>query len=183
MPWEWDIAPDQGPDQAPASPGAFSHAAGQRPRARLHLWPYRSLPRRGFVAVIGLAFTLLLLPLLALVGSLLLWGMLPFVLTALAALWFFLEKSYRDGEILEELTIWDDLITLDRHGPAGAHQHWQANPYWTTVQLYPTGGPVPDYLTLKGGGREVELGAFLSEDERAPLCHTLRQILAHTASG
>ena len=28
------------------------------------------------------------------------------------------------------------------------------------------GGPVPNYLTLKAKGREVELGAFLSEEER-----------------
>ena len=35
--------------------------------------------------------------------------------------------------------------------------------------LHETGGPVPNYLTLKGDGREVELGAFLSEEERIAL--------------
>jgi uncharacterized membrane protein len=47
------------------------------------------------------------------------------------------------------------------------------------VQLYPTGGPVPQYLTLKGGGREVELGAFLSEDERRTLKDDLHRRLAN----
>ena len=35
--------------------------------------------------------------------------------------------------------------------------------------LHPTAGPVPNYLTLQGGPREVELGAFLSEEERLAL--------------
>jgi uncharacterized membrane protein len=33
---------------------------------------------------------------------------------------------------------------------------------------------VPNYLTLKGEGREVELGAFLSEEERVALHAALR---------
>ena len=53
-----------------------------------------------------------------------------------------------------------------RHGPKGKRQDWEANPYWLRVTLHETDGPVPNYLTLKGDGREVELGAFLSEDER-----------------
>jgi len=35
--------------------------------------------------------------------------------------------------------------------------------------MHEGGGPVAHYITLKGGGREVEIGAFLSEDERKTL--------------
>lgn len=150
------------------------------PKAELHLWPYRSLPRRGFVWIMGMGFTLMLIPLLALLGSATLWWLLPFALGAMCALWFFIDKSYKDGEILEELCIWPDRITLTRHGPHGAFHEWEANPYWTTIELHKTSGPVPDYVTLKGNGREVEIGAFLSEDERpalyAELCDKLRQV-------
>ena len=45
------------------------------------------------------------------------------------------------------------------------------------VRLHQTGGPVPNYLTLKGDGREVELGAFLSEEERLALRDDLHQRL------
>ncbi len=37
---------------------------------------------------------------------------------------------------------------------------------------------MPHYLTLKGEGREVELGAFLTEDERLRLADDLRERLA-----
>jgi uncharacterized membrane protein len=34
---------------------------------------------------------------------------------------------------------------------------------------------VPNYVTLSGNGREVEIGAFLSEDERKALYQDLAQ--------
>ena len=43
---------------------------------RLHLWPYRSLPRRGMVWFIGGTAALIGLPLLVLIGSPILWGVL-----------------------------------------------------------------------------------------------------------
>jgi len=53
-------------------------------------------------------------------------------------------------------------------------QEWQANRYWVTVHLHPKGGPVENYITLRGGDREVELGAFLDAEERANLYNELK---------
>lgn len=136
---------------------------------RLHLWPYRSLPRRGMVWFIGGTAVFIAVPLLAVLGNPMLWALLPFLLATIGAIWWALEKSFRDAEIIEDLTLSRDRVTLVRHGPRGKRQEWQANAHWVRARLYPTGGPVPHYLTLKGDGREVELGAFLSEDERKAL--------------
>ena len=155
------VAPDQsGADdiKRPADPGKC-----------ILLWPYRSLPRTGFVWFIAVTAAMISLPLIALIGSPVLWGMLPFLLLAIAAIWWALQRSYRDGAITEHLTICADTMTLIRVGPQGKRAEWQANPYWVTPVLHPTGGPVPNYLTLRGGDREVELGVFLSEPERITL--------------
>lgn len=138
-------------------------------RTRLKIWPHRSLPRRGFVAFILGTFALITIPLYPLLGTFVLWGLLPFLLVAVGGIWWALERSYRDAEMLEELVIGPDEVHLTRINPDGRTQEWECNSYWVKVDIYPTGGPVAHYLTMKGKGREVEIGAFLSEDERKAL--------------
>ncbi|HKL64891.1 MAG TPA: DUF2244 domain-containing protein, partial [Roseovarius sp.] len=69
----------------------------------------------------------------------------------------------------EVLTIAPDELRLVRTNPRGDVQEWSCSRYWARVQIHAEGGPVEHYLTLRGGGREVEIGAFLSEDERKAL--------------
>ncbi|GGL93972.1 hypothetical protein GCM10011534_15170 [Pseudooceanicola nanhaiensis] len=147
-------------------------------RRHLTLWPYRSLPRNGFAAVIGLFFLLAMIPLFGLLGTVLLWGLLPFGLGALAALWFGLRLSYRSGEVVETLSISPERTRLLRRNPDGSEQSWECNTYWARVEMHLKGGPVPYYVTLNGNGRRVEIGAFLSEDERRALHGELASELA-----
>lgn len=147
----------------------------------LRLWPFRSLTARGYVGFVGLTAALLAVPLLPVFGSPALWGLLPFVLAALAALMLALSRSDRAGGIREVLVLRAGRADLLRHDPGRADRHWQANPYWIRVTLR-RDGPVADYLTLSGGlgpdgGREVELGAFLSPEERIHLAAELREVL------
>ncbi len=148
------------------------------PLASVILRPSRSLPRRGFAWLLLITWALLLLPLIPLLGTAALWVMLPFLLAVLLALWLSFERSYRDGELCEELILWPEMIHVHRHNPRAAAQSWQASPYWTRLKLTPEGGPVENYLTLRGNGREIELGAFLSPEERADLYDRLGDELA-----
>ena len=143
--------------------------------AELHLWPHRSLPKSGFVWFIGATAVLLALPLVSQLGTPGLWVLLPFLLATLSAIWIALQHSYRI--VTEDLTLTPDRITLHRHNPRAADQTWEANPHWVRTTLHPTGAPVPHYLTLTGGGREVELGAFLTPDERRALHQMLLERL------
>lgn len=144
---------------------------------RLEAWPYRSLPKKGFVIVISLAFGLIALPLLAVIGTILLWGLLPFAMAAVWALWWGLQRSYKDGEIFEELTITDSHLHLTHTHPRQGMKEFTCNPYWVSVNMHQTDGPVPYYVTLKSEGREVEVGSFLSEDERRRLYAELSDAL------
>jgi uncharacterized membrane protein len=146
-------------------------------RTHLRLWPHRSLAPEGFVWFIGATAVLLGVPLLGLFGTPVLWTLLPFLLAALGAIWFAIRRNQHDRAITEELRISNDQVTLERHGPRGAHATWAANPHWVRVTLHAIAGPVPQYLTLTGAGREVEIGAFLTEAERIALQAELQTAL------
>lgn len=143
----------------------------------LRLWPHRSLGPNGFVWFIGGTAMLIATPLMAVLATPIFWGLLPFLAAAMAALWWALRRSWADREIIEELVLTPDRVTLTRTGPRKQHQTWEANPHWVRVNRHETGGPVPHYLTLSGGPREVELGAFLTPEERMTLEWDLRQRL------
>ncbi|MEM9435019.1 MAG: DUF2244 domain-containing protein [Pseudomonadota bacterium] len=137
------------------------------PLYRVVLWPHRSLSRGGFVFFIGMTSFLLAIPLLGLIGTMALWGLLPFLILTISALWFFMMRSYRDGHLVEELSMWRDKVQLVRMSPKEGRKDWSANPHW--VQVVSHDAPVKHYLTLLGGPREVELGAFLTPEERLEL--------------
>jgi uncharacterized membrane protein len=159
----------------------FSEALSVSDRGAPHLHvvltPYRSLTPQGFVWFIGLTAGLLCLPLLAMIGTVVMWALLPFIVLVLLGIWIALKRSWRDRTIREDLRLWSDHIELYRIDPGHAPRNWQANPYWIRVVLHPYGGPVPNYLTLAGADREVELGAFLTPVERVELKRLLDSAL------
>ncbi|ATG34760.1 Integral membrane protein [Phaeobacter piscinae] len=140
----------------------------------LHLWPHQSLPPEGYVRFLGVLAALITIPMIPLLGSAALWGVLPFVTATLFAVKWALDRSRRDRHVLEVLTLDPSAAHLERINPTGARQNWSCNRYWTEVELHTDDGPVPNYVTLRGSGREVEIGAFLSEDERKALYDELR---------
>lgn len=171
MPFQWDETLHEAPDD----PGAFCFAKGGGPHARLTLWPHRSMSNAGFAWFIGLTFAMFLLPLIAVLGSLALWGLLPFVLLAIWAIWYSIRRNDADRAQHEVLSLWEDRIELTHHHPRKGDQTWDANPHWVELHLAENGGPVENYVTLRGNGRTVEIGAFLSADERVTLYHTLQR--------
>lgn len=141
----------------------------EEPNRSLELWPYSSLPNRGFAIFILITFLMLNFPLYALLGTKYFWVIFTFLFITLFAVWYALRKNYYDRNILEKLTISEKFCQLIRQNPDGSHQSWECNSYWTKVSLHESGGPVPNYITLSGSGRVVEIGSFLLEPERKKL--------------
>jgi Integral membrane protein len=150
--------------------------------AHLRAWPHNALNPRGFVMVIAMTAATLAMPLIAVLGSKVLWGLLPFAGIALWGLWFALDRNWKDRAILEEMDLDRQAVRLVRTNPRSPQQDWQADPHWVTLKLVPRGGPVENYLVLGGGGREVELGAFLTPGERARLHEELSDVLLRLKS-
>jgi uncharacterized membrane protein len=143
----------------------------------MRLWPHQSLPAKGFAAFVLATFTMILIPTFALLGTILLWGLLPFVLMAVAGIYFALQSNYKSRQITEILTLDTNTARLTHTTPKGEVKEWECNRYWTKVTKYEKDGPVPQYVTLRGEGREVEIGAFLSEEERVALFEDLERSL------
>ncbi|KPP85947.1 MAG: Integral membrane protein [Rhodobacteraceae bacterium HLUCCO07] len=145
------------------------------------LWPHRSLPRRGFAAIILMAFLLATVPLYGVLGTMVLWGLLPFMLLVVGGLWWALEHTYKTAEMRETLTITPELTRLVHQPVKGEILTWECNTYWTRAHSHASGGPVAHYITLTGNGREVEIGRFLTEKERKSLIGEINEAL--TAAG
>lgn len=158
MPYEWTTRPDETPQQ-------------------MRLWPHQSLPARGFAAFILTTFTLILIPTLPLLGTMLLWALLPFVLAAVAGMYFALQSNHKSRQIEEVLTLDGETARLVHTTARGEVKEWDCNRYWAKVTKYDSDGPVPHYVTLSGHGREVEIGRFLSEEERVALFDDLNRSL------
>ena len=166
MPYEWSFE-----EGAPGPSGAPS-------RVRvLSLWPHRSMTHRGLVAFMGISVGLALVPMIAVLGTPVLWAVLPFFVATFGLTFAMRRRSTRDGDLVEELRLVRKVIRLDRREPDGTRLGWEANPHWVRVTAHED-GPVEHYLTLQGGPREVEIGAFLTAPERETLERELARALA-----
>ena len=145
--------------------------------ATVELWPYNSLKPKGFVLFLGITFALISIPLLNVMGTKVFWGLFPFLFVTVTGVWFALRKSLNDRQILEQLTLSKEEIILVRQDPSGEQRQWVCSPYWVKLKMYEKDGPVSNYITLTGNGREVELGSFLDEEERKNLYCELSSLL------
>lgn len=140
------------------------------------LSPHRSLSLGGARAVIVLLALGFAVPLIPLLGTAAAWGLLPFLVAAIYGIYAAFRRSYADGLLREDVRIWADLMTVVRTEPRGGILRWHANPFWVRMTLHED-ARIEKYLTLKGNGREIELGAFLSPQERERLFEEIDRAL------
>ncbi len=138
--------------------------------------PIKSLSNKGFVNVITIAAIALSIPLLALLGTIALWMLLPHLLLTIGLLWYFIRRNDTDRDVYEHILIWKDTIAVHRHNPRKPDQYWTGNPYWVKLKTRDT-RTIQNYLTLTGADREIELGAFLSPAERVELKHQIEDTI------
>lgn len=169
-------------EAAPSAAVAWDHPRQDPPALSFVLWPNRSLSQDEFRTILWLTATAMCFPLLPLLGTRVGAFLIPFLAGALIMLYLALKRSYYDGRLTEEVHLWPDLITVTRRDPFGRVRSWDANPFWVRLQLYKN-ARIENYLTLDGNGREIELGAFLSPEERVSLYHEIHDAFCRVKAG
>jgi uncharacterized membrane protein len=94
-----------------------------------------------------------------------------FVAVSLRCVW-------RDGERFERIAVTDRKLEV--HRSTQATPAFQAHPYWVRLSVREDAGT--PRVWLGSHGKQVEVGAFLSEDERLALANQLKALLAQALS-
>lgn len=84
---------------------------------------------------------------------------------------------WRQGDRFEEIAL--DERSLEVRRSAQAEPAFRAHPYWVRLQVH--GGEGRERVLLGSHGRQVEVGAFLSDEERRDLARQLKDLLASAA--
>lgn len=145
------------------------------------LYPNRSLPTAGFIAVmsivIGVNLTLGLS--FYLIGA---WPVLGFCGLDVFLVWLAFRLSYRQGRLHEHVRATADDMWVSRVLPSGHETRWRLQPYWTDIVI---DRPVEheSQVRVLSKGRTLILGAFLSPKERGEFADALAAAMARLRKG
>lgn len=149
------------------------HAAERR---RIRVRPNRSLSTRECLT----AFTIIACGCLTIAGTFAwhgLWVPLPFAGAEVLLLGAALTWVERQGRRTETIELSRHRIAV-RAGGAGRTRRVDFHPGWMRIELRPgRHAGYPQRLLLASHGRELEVGAFLNEDERSALFGHLNESL------
>jgi uncharacterized membrane protein len=153
------------------------------PSARLDvvLYPNRSLGTTGF-AVLMTAIVLVSIAIGAgfvLVGA---WPVTGFLGLDILLLYLAFRWNYRDARRAEFVRLDRDGLSVRRLEPDGRSQSWRFEPYWVCVVLEQAGRH-ERRLVLRSHGRQVAIGAFLTQNERIELARALETALREHRAG
>ncbi|MFQ5534713.1 MAG: DUF2244 domain-containing protein [Sphingomonadales bacterium] len=160
-----------------ADDGNVSRKTDSRLWFQAVLRPQRSLSPTGFLllmAVLGFAA----FSISAVFWTLGAWPVMGFYGLDVALIFFAFQLNYRSGRIVEAVRLSDHALTVERIGPGGKVLGWSFQPYWVQVVIDEVAGQA-NQLTLRSHGRELVIGAFLTQDERLHLAAALRRALSH----
>lgn len=167
-------------DMAPSEKGRARdlppEAADRACRFDALLFPNRSLPNAGFVAVMAVVIGVNLTfgTFFFMLGA---WPVLGFCGLDIFLVWLAFKLSYRQGRLHERVRITDDVLLVSRVMPSGHEMRWRMQPYWTALSIR---RPIDEdsQVRLHSKGRTLVVGAFLSPKERGDFADALSAALA-----
>lgn len=152
-----------------------------RHRETMTIWPYRSLPPRGFALVmaslgalafcIGLGFFLM--------GA---WPVIGFLGLELLVVWVAFKMNYRAARRRQHLTATSQQLTIENISPAGDSQTTEVPTAWAQVELTPRDAPEMrarerQKVIVRSHGRATEIGGFLHPAETPDLARDVKRMI------
>ncbi|MGN6103269.1 MAG: DUF2244 domain-containing protein [Devosia sp.] len=137
-----------------------------RPLFAARLTPHRSMSPRGVRIVCALAASLLLVPgfLFYLLGA---WPVVGFMGLDVAALYWALTWSLRDGKRYEQVTLWTDRLEIRQVAPGGEEKTETFKPFYVRLVIDRDFDERTTAIRLRTGDRELIVGAFLNPNDKA----------------
>lgn len=136
------------------------------------LTPHRSMSRKGMRRVVALSVLLAVTPGLFFfsVGA---WPVIAFMLLDIAAIAWALHTSLEDGKRRETVTVWSDKVELVAMSPKGAETRTRFNPTHVKLIVERDYDERTTALKLRSALGDTEIGAFLTNEERASFARAL----------
>jgi len=142
----------------------------ETPQLDLLLKPHRSLPPRGFVAVM-LALCMASFAAGIVFVSMGAWPVVPFLGLDVLLVWLAFKTNYAGARACERIRLFADRLEIQRIDPWGRKRTQTLEPYWLSVAA-------GERVMLRSHGKATTVGAFLGVQAQADLADTLRAALA-----
>lgn len=141
----------------------------------VELYPQRSLSPRGFLILMICVSSICLIAGVAFmaVGA---WPVLGFFGLDVLLIYTAFKLNYRSGRISETVSLNKKDLIVTRRFPNGRTREWRFTPFWARVSL--SQPPCHDSrLIISSHGNHIDLGAFLTPQERRELAQHLTAAL------
>ena len=101
------------------------------------------------------------------------WPVLGFCGLEILILYVAFHFNYISGQKSEEVELTENILEIRKISPLGHVLHWRFEPTWLRVKI---DEPLQhdSKLHLASQGRSIEIGAFLTPEERLQLARALR---------
>ena len=151
------------------------HVVTDHPGFCLELKPNRSGTVRGVHILWGFLLFVFVPTgfVFALIGA---WPVFGFMGAELVLLYVALRLNQRNSNALERLSLTDDAFTVERIDRHGAPHSWQFQPQWLRVDLNKP-SPYTAHLSLNSKGQRLNLGRYLTADEKSEVAERLSGVL------
>lgn len=130
------------------------------------LTPHRAMGLGGVRLVVAVTAALALIPgvIFFAMGA---WPVVGFLGLDVLALYWALSRSLRDGKAFEEITLWRDALDIRRVSARGRETMLSVNPFFVRFSVQRDGDGRVTALRLSGRETEIEIGQFLTPDDKA----------------